>query len=314
MLALGDHRRRRQPPTRREPDLRGHLVAEKADHTCGGERPQVRELLRVDEAHDRLVERDYRRDQDREHDRKPDDLLAPHTAQDERDPERDRRQRVAGVMDQVRKQLGAIARKPPGCRERRVGAMRPRLPWLIALPVMAAGSLGAHSLSYLFVSARTTEGAGEASERAGNGGTSYLVLFLGIVAATAIVAACARLLLARAGARRAGVSHWLFFVLPPLAFASQELAERLLNAEAFPFHAALEPRFLVGLLLQLPFGLLALLVARALLRVVERIVRTLAGRSRRLATGAPWQPGQIVDLPQIPALALGHAERGPPAR
>jgi hypothetical protein len=37
--------------------------------------------------------------------------------------------------------------------------------------------------------------------------------------------------------------------LPPLAFASQELAERLLNAEAFPFQATLEPRFLVGLLL-----------------------------------------------------------------
>jgi hypothetical protein len=194
--------------------------------------------------------------------------------------------------------------------------MRRRLPWLIALPVMAAGSLGAHSLSYLLVSARTTEAAGEASERASSGGASYLVLFLGIVAATAIVAACARLLLTRAGARHAGsVSPWLFFVLPPLAFASQELAERLLNAEAFPFQAALEPRFVVGLALQVPFGLLALLVARALLRVVERIVRALAARSRqRPATSPPWRPRQIVDLPQIPALALGHAERGPPAR
>src|SRR6266540_7193203 len=70
------------------------------------------------------------------------------------------------------------ARKPPRCRERRVGAMRRRLPWLIALPVMAAGSIGAHSLSYLLVSARTTEAAGEASERASSGGPSYLVLFL----------------------------------------------------------------------------------------------------------------------------------------
>lgn len=193
--------------------------------------------------------------------------------------------------------------------------MRRRLPWLIALPVMAAGSIGAHSLSYLLVSARTTADAGEASERASSGGPSYLVLFLGIVAATAIVAACARLLLARARARYAGsVSPWLFFVLPPLAFASQELAERLLNAEAFPFHAALEPRFLVGLLLQLPFGVLALLVARALLRVVERIARALAPRPRpRLATSACWRPRQVVDLPQIPVLALGYAERGPPA-
>src|SRR5438034_7276903 len=82
--------------------------------------------------------------------------------------------------------------------------MRRRLPWLIALPVMAAGSSGAHSLSYLLVSARATEAAGEASERASSGGPSYLVLFLGIVAATAIVAACARLLFARAGGSSRG--------------------------------------------------------------------------------------------------------------
>jgi len=192
--------------------------------------------------------------------------------------------------------------------------MRRRLPWLIALPVMAAGSIGAHSLSYLVVSARTTEAAGEASERASSGGPSYLVLFLGIAAATAIVVACARLLFARPGVRRAGsVSPWLFFVLPPLAFAAQELAGRLLNAEAFPFHAALEPRFLVGLLLQLPFGLLALLVARVLLRVVERIADALARHpTLRDAATAPPRPRRAVDLPQISALALGYAERGPP--
>jgi hypothetical protein len=61
--------------------------------------------------------------------------------------------------------------------------MRRRLHWLIALPVMATGSLGAHSLSYLLVSARAREAAGETSERASSGGPSYLVLFLGIVAA-----------------------------------------------------------------------------------------------------------------------------------
>jgi hypothetical protein len=192
--------------------------------------------------------------------------------------------------------------------------MRRRLPWLIALPLMAAGSIGAHSLSYLILSARAAEGPSEASERASSGGPSYLVLFLGVLTSTAIVAACARLLLARTRGRRAGrVSPWLFFVLPPLAFASQELAERLLNAEAFPFQAALEPRLLVGLLLQLPFGLLALLVARALLRVVERIAHALSRpQTPRLAASARLWPLAVIDLPRIPALALGHAERGPP--
>jgi hypothetical protein len=191
--------------------------------------------------------------------------------------------------------------------------MRQRLPWLLAVPVMVAGSLAAHSLSYLFNSARAAESGGEVSERAGSGDASYLVLFLGILAATALVAAGGHLLLGR---RRysSRLSPWLFFVLPPLAFALQELSERLLRAEAFPFHAALEPRFLLGLLLQLPFGLLALLLARMLLRVVERIVRALVrARRPRLPTSASWSLRQVFDLPRIPALALGYQQRGPPA-
>jgi hypothetical protein len=175
---------------------------------------------------------------------------------------------------------------------------------------MAAGSFTAHSLSYAFVSARAAEGAGEASERSSNGSASNLVLLLGIVAAVAVVATGLSLARRR---RPAGASPWVFFVLPPLAFASQELAERLLHTEAFPFHAALEPRFLLGLSLELPFGLLALLIARALLRVVERALRALARtRSPRLRAGGSWSLRRAFDLPRIPALALGYPERGPP--
>jgi len=192
--------------------------------------------------------------------------------------------------------------------------MRRRLPWLLALPVMAAGSLAAHSLSYLFVSARAAENGAEMSERTSSGDASYLVLFLGILAATGVVAAIARLLLGRRCRRGVELSPWLFFILPPLAFAAQEFAERLLRAEVFPFHAALEPRFLLGLLLQLPFGLLALLVARTLLRVVKRLVRALTGSwTPRLRATVSWSPRQAFDLPRIPALALGHPQRGPPA-
>ena len=94
----------------------------------------------------------------------------------------------------------------------------------------------------------------------------------------------------------------------------QEFAERLLHAEALPFRAALEPRFLLGLLLQIPFGLLALLLARVLLRIVERLARVLArARRPRLAATARWSPRQAFDLPRIPALALGYQQRGPPA-
>jgi hypothetical protein len=193
--------------------------------------------------------------------------------------------------------------------------MRRRLPWLVALPLMAAGSVAAHSLTYLVASARTGEHGAELSERTSSGHAGYLVLFLGVLAATALVAAAARLLVGRCKSRVSEPSPWLFFVLPPLAFALQEVSERLLRTEAFPFDAALEPRLLIGLLLQLPFGLLALLAARLLLRAVERIVRLLARpATARLTALVSWRPSQLLDLPRIPALALGYQQRGPPAR
>jgi hypothetical protein len=193
--------------------------------------------------------------------------------------------------------------------------MRRRLPWLVALPLMAAGSLTAHSLTYLVASARSAESVPELPERTSSGDAGYLVLLLGMLAATTLVAAAARLLLGRRCDRGGEPSPWLFFALPPLAFVLQEFSERLLHAEAFPFKAALEPRFLIGLLLQLPFGLIALLLARALLRVIDRIVYLIARpTTARSAAVASWSPRPTLDLPRIPAFALGHQQRGPPAR
>ena len=167
----------------------------------------------------------------------------------------------------------------------------------------------------MFVSARASETGAEVSQRSSSTGAGYLVLFLGVFAATALVAAGARLLLGRRSRRVVALSPWWFFVLPPLAFALQEFSERLLRAEAFPFHAALEPRFLLGLALQLPFGLLALLLARLLLRVVERLIEAL-GRPKtpRLVARRSLSPRPALDLPRIPALALGYPQRGPPPR
>jgi hypothetical protein len=116
------------------------------------------------------------------------------------------------------------------------------------------------------------------------------------------------------GGPRRGASHWLFFWLPPLAFSAQELLERVLRAEAAPFNAGFEPRFLIGLALQIPFGLAALLLAWLLLRVARRIVRALSRapeeslRRRRTIT----RPLVGCVPPRIAALALGYPQRGPP--
>lgn len=193
--------------------------------------------------------------------------------------------------------------------------MRLRLPWLVALPLMVAGSLAAHALSYPLVAVRAEGGGHELVERSSSGSASQVVLLLGVVAALGVVAGASWVLACVGGHRRRGVPPWLFFVLPPLAFSLQELSERLFRAEAAPFQAALEPRFLLGLALQVPFGLVALLAARLLLRVVERIARALGrpgrvtvGRLRPLLTRFPV----ACELPRLPALALGHPQRGPP--
>src|SRR5207244_10856395 len=98
------------------------------------------------------------------------------------------------------------------------------------------------------------------------------------------------------------------------AFAALELIERLLRAEAGPFEAALEPGFLFGLLLQIPFGVAALLVARPLLRVVQRIFRALARPVLVVPCELPLFRLPIsCELPRIAALALGYPQRGRPA-
>ncbi len=193
--------------------------------------------------------------------------------------------------------------------------MRQRLPWLLALPLMAAGSFTAHSMTTVLVGARTETG-NESAERASGGTAGHLTLVIGFLAALALVV-LARRLLSRHGREHRAPSAVSFALLPPLSFALAEVAERVLHAESFPFQPALEPRFLIGLALQAPFGLLAFLLARLLLPVVERIARALA-RPRPIS-GVRRRPPVMrlpiaCELPRIPALALGYPQRGPPVR
>ncbi len=201
------------------------------------------------------------------------------------------------------------------------------LSWLLTAPLMAAGSVAAHSIGALLVGARLsvseTAGAGEAAEGPARTAGHWWLLALGLVGAIVLVAVAQRLVVGRrggvgaeadadAGRRLAG---WLV-LLPPLAFALQELAERLAHAESAPFSPALEPRLLVGLALQLPFAAAAFLLGRVLVRAAVAVARALAARRPVLPAPArrrfrPW-PGS--PRRRIPVLALGHAGRGPPGR
>lgn len=187
--------------------------------------------------------------------------------------------------------------------------------WMSLLPLAAVGWLSAHAGAYLLVAPDPEQ----RSQLLSGSGHGYLVAAPLIVACaiTLVVAALALAILdGLRGAYRARVAAWPAALVPPLGFAAQEHLERLIELNAFPFGVVLEPVFLVGLALQLPLALAAVMLARALLALGHLIGRALAARrrsARRRAHPGSWRlPAWLGPKPVRP-LATGHGERAPPA-
>ena len=191
---------------------------------------------------------------------------------------------------------------------------RRRLPWLLALPLMAAGSVTAHLVGAALAPAGPLdhEVAGH-GERTSAGVAGQSVMVLGVLVALLVAFAlygAGR----RRGATRRGLGAGCFSLLPVVAYSAQEVFERLLHAESFPFHAVLEPRFLLGLALQAPFAAVAFLTGWSLLRAGTRLLRLLGAtplaslRDRPVRLRRPPE----VTLARIRALSRGHPLRGPP--
>jgi hypothetical protein len=193
-------------------------------------------------------------------------------------------------------------------------AMRRSLAWLVAVPLMLAGSQAAHALAYRWV----YPDAGvrlSALVHTGHGYESVLPFALAVAGAGTLLA----LVVAGADAARGrsirGLPPWAFALLPLVVFTVQEHVELWLYSGVLPWHEAAAPTFLPGLVLQLPVGALAYLAARLLLRTAVRIGRALAAaappRPRATPLRSGW-PSPCVTRPRRPLLSRGFAERGPP--
>lgn len=190
--------------------------------------------------------------------------------------------------------------------------MRRSVAWLLSLPLTALGALLGHTAAY-----RLVEPTGhERTELLAGTGHAYLAWWPFVVTAaiTVVIAGvwyCA-FEAARCGRVRSGRS-WPFAALPVAVFAVQEHVERLSHTGTFPLELALEPVFLVGLLLQVPFALAALAVGRALVTVACAVAAALASAIRR-PRGAPPVAAlpAAVAVPRLRPLAAGAAGRGPP--
>jgi hypothetical protein len=190
--------------------------------------------------------------------------------------------------------------------------MRRGLTWLVTVPLLVAGSQAAHLLVYRIVYPGTPVRARVLLET-GHGYLDRLPLVLGVAGGVALVSLVVAGVDASRGRPARSLPPWAFGLLAPAVFVLQEYLERSLHAGTFAWHAAAAPTFLPGLLVQLPFGLLAWLAARLLLRAAAYAGRAFA--TPRPVRGAVTPPGVVprgTALVRRRLLALRLAERGPP--
>ena len=186
-----------------------------------------------------------------------------------------------------------------------------RLAWLVTLPIAIIGCESAHALANALL--------GPADGDTGRFflGAAGRVDLLTLLASLAAVSVALGLAGRAAGAwstHRSAAARLPFALLAPAAFVVQEHLETLLHNGAAPFGTALQPTFLPGLLLQIPFALAGYAIARALIRLADG-VRVLIGRRRRTAHGgarpAQARPGYRAQR-RTAAHRWAHSGRAPP--
>jgi hypothetical protein len=116
-----------------------------------------------------------------------------------------------------------------------------------------------------------------------------------------------------------GRSLWMFGCVPVLGFAGHALAEPLVSGSAtaastVSHSATLVPVALVGLLVQLPFALVAVALASGILRVAEGVARFVAAPVSSPGRREPQrhEPARAVRVPVF-RLDRAHGQRAPPA-
>jgi hypothetical protein len=173
--------------------------------------------------------------------------------------------------------------------------------WLFFVPLTAVAGVSAHVMVQA-LAVHPHEGSGH---RLSHVDVRHWPLCGAVCAAVGLAA----LLLVGNGSPR--VPLWVFALVPPAGFLVQEEIFALTEGLAVPT-AGFE--LLAGLVLQVPFALVAFLVARALLGLAATVLRLLRDRpAALLATGLLLEP-TAATWRGTPAFVLGHGQRAPPVR
>ncbi|HEY7148392.1 MAG TPA: hypothetical protein VH420_03005 [Gaiellaceae bacterium] len=191
--------------------------------------------------------------------------------------------------------------------------MRQRLTWLSTAPLMVGGLLAGHLLGYR-LAISDPHARADALAQSGHSYFRFVPLAL-VVSLTVLLIGLALQALAgfRGHPRRAATSP-LIVLLPPIAYVTQEIVERFAHNGHVPWTLPVQPAFLVGLALQLPFALAALLLAWLLDSAARAVGRALSGAPRLEFPILVPQPVRVAAVPRPAGLARGYGERAPPLR
>jgi hypothetical protein len=184
--------------------------------------------------------------------------------------------------------------------------------WVVAAALMVAGSLGAHLVGDLIGASPDGDHA-EAARSGGHVLAGAAPLFAGVVIVL-VVAAVFGLVAMRIAPSARRTLPWLVWMLPIAGLLIQEALERVTFAELPGFTAAHDPSTVTGMLVQVPFALVLVWLARRLVIAARAVVHRFARRMQhRLRRGPPrWRAPASVRLPRIASVALGYSQRGPP--
>ena len=190
-------------------------------------------------------------------------------------------------------------------------AMRERIAWLSTVPLMFAGLIAGHQLAYRLVYSDAHARA-DALARGGHAYFGYLPLAFSVSLGVLLGGLALQAAAGFRGEVGRPIASPLLVLLPPVAFAVQEFTERIVHTGQVPWTVVAQPAFLLGLVFQLPFALVALLIAWALESAARAVGRALTTRELPGFPVFVHRPVHVVAVPRTAGLARGYGARAPP--
>jgi hypothetical protein len=176
---------------------------------------------------------------------------------------------------------------------------------------MLGGLLAAHALGYR-LAISDPHARADALSHSGHSYLGYLPLALAVCVGVLLAGLALQAISAFRGEPRRPATSPLIVLLSPVAFMAQEFVERLLHTGQVPWTLVVQPAFLIGLALQLPFALAALLLAWALDSAARAVGIALASAPRPTFQVFVPAPVRVSAAPRPSGLARGYGERAPP--